>query len=108
MYSQSSSSPDFTISPRPSTMWVCGVIGYAQITCGRQSAIASATAREPSACLSMDALRLARGERERRAGRRDILLRDRGGEFLADRGQHGREEDLAGERREAGQQRGVG
>jgi hypothetical protein len=27
MNSQSLSSPDFTISPMPSTMWVCGEIG---------------------------------------------------------------------------------
>jgi hypothetical protein len=34
-------------------MCVCGVIGYAQITSGRLSATASATARDPSICLSM-------------------------------------------------------
>src|SRR5215475_1071914 len=54
MNSQFASSPAFTISPKPSTMCVCGVIGYAQITCGRHSAIASATACEPSVCLSID------------------------------------------------------
>jgi len=48
--------PSLTISPRPSTIWVCGVIGYAQITSGRQSAMVSAIACEPSACFSMTVL----------------------------------------------------
>ena len=33
-------------------MCVCGVMGYAQITSGRQSATVSAMAREPSICFS--------------------------------------------------------
>jgi hypothetical protein len=52
------SSPFFTIAPSASTMWVCGVMGYAQITCGRHIATVSATAREPSICLSMVSRRL--------------------------------------------------
>src|SRR5271165_7141125 len=42
------SSPIFTSWERFSTMCVWGEIGYAQMTSGRQSATASATAREPS------------------------------------------------------------
>ena len=38
-------------------MCVCGEIGYAEITSGRHSATASATAREPSICLSTGRLR---------------------------------------------------
>src|SRR6187397_2650871 len=45
------SSPAFTIWESPSTMWVWGEIGYAQMTSGRQAATVSATAREPSICL---------------------------------------------------------
>src|SRR5262245_2727988 len=51
MNSHGARAPDFTISPSASTMWVCGEIGYAQITSGRQRPTASATAREPSVCL---------------------------------------------------------
>ncbi len=46
--SQGASSEVFTSCERFSTMWVWGEIGYAQMTSGRQSATASATAREPS------------------------------------------------------------
>src|SRR5215207_6324357 len=45
------SSPAFTICESPSTMWVWGEIGYAQMTSGRHAATVSATAREPSICL---------------------------------------------------------
>ena len=41
-----------TRSDSASTMWVCGEMGYAATTCGRQRATVSATAREPSICLS--------------------------------------------------------
>jgi hypothetical protein len=54
MYSHGASWPDFTNSLSASTMWVCGEIGYAQMTSGRHSATVSATAREPSICLSLD------------------------------------------------------
>src|SRR5512145_455341 len=37
-----------TNSARASTIWVWGVIGYAETTCGRQSRTASATACDPS------------------------------------------------------------
>ena len=46
--SHGESSPPLTSCERFSTMCVCGEIGYAQITSGRHSATASATAREPS------------------------------------------------------------
>src|SRR5215831_9112538 len=108
MYSQFAISPAFTISPRPSTMCVCGVIGYAQITCGRHSAIVSATAREPSICLSID--RLPGGDRgaESFGCRRDVLVRDGSGEFLADRGDDRIERDQSGDGRERTEQRHVG
>ena len=47
MYS-ASSRPSATMDASPSTMWVCGVIGYAEMTCGRQSRTVSATAMDPS------------------------------------------------------------
>src|SRR3989304_6022041 len=42
------SSPSATNSERCSTIWVCGVIGYAEITCGLQTPTVFATATEPS------------------------------------------------------------
>src|ERR671933_1404526 len=57
MYSHGASSPPFTSADSASTMCVCGEIGYAAITSGRQSATASATARDPSICLSTNGLR---------------------------------------------------
>jgi hypothetical protein len=47
-YSHGDSSPRRTSTDRASTMWVCGEMGYAGTTCGRQRATVSATAREPS------------------------------------------------------------
>src|SRR6185503_7982366 len=55
------SSSFFTIADSASMMWVCGVIGYAQITCGRHIATASATARDPSICLSIGPRLLGQG-----------------------------------------------
>src|SRR6476619_6371349 len=52
-YSHGASSPEATSSDSASTMWVCGEMGYAATTCGRHRATVSATAREPSSCLSM-------------------------------------------------------
>ena len=49
-YPQAPSSPVRTRSDSASTMWVCGEIGYAAITSGRQRATVSATAWEPSTC----------------------------------------------------------
>src|SRR6266700_1653358 len=86
MNSHPPSSPPFTNSPSPSTMCVWGVMGYAQMTCGRQSAMASATAREPSICLSMHDLPAAAYGRVRFDGRSDVLFRDRGRKFLTDGG----------------------
>src|SRR5688572_1482958 len=51
-YSHGARSPAPTRSDRASTMWVCGEIGYAATTCGRHRATVSATARDPSSCLS--------------------------------------------------------
>src|SRR5436309_14162639 len=85
MNSQSARSCAFTISPRASTICVCGVIGYAQITSGRHSATASAMAREPSACLSMCGLPELVHDGERRPGRRDVFLGYRAGKLGADR-----------------------
>src|SRR5829696_7161894 len=56
MNSQGSNRPVFTSAESASTMWVCGEIGYAAMTSGRQQAIASATALDPSICLGMDRL----------------------------------------------------
>src|ERR1700693_144827 len=88
MNSHPPSSPAFTNSPSPSTMCVCGVMGYAQMTCGRQSAMASATAREPSICLSMNGLPAAAHDRMRLDCRSDVLFRDRRRKFLTDGGDH--------------------
>src|SRR6516225_11642562 len=107
MNSQLARSPAFTISPRPSTMCVWGVIGYAQITCGRQSATASATACEPSVCLSIDGLPAFGRHVERFGRRRDVLLRDCRRELFAYRGEHRRQLDHAGDRGEPAEQSGV-
>src|SRR3954453_18428964 len=83
------SDPDFTSSARPSTMCVCGEIGYAQMTSGRHSATASATARDPSICLSTGQL-LSFGTHEPvRGGRRgDVAVGLGTGEPAGDRGDH--------------------
>src|SRR4029079_843301 len=107
MNSQPPSSPDFTISPRPSTMCVCGVIGYAQMTCGRQSATASATACEPSVCLSIGCLPRLGCDVECFGSRRDVLLGNGRGKLLADCGDDRWQLDHAGDRCEAAQKRGV-
>src|ERR1700693_5599719 len=54
--SHGASSPLLTSCASPSTMCVCGEIGYAQTTSGRHSATASATAREPSSWRSIGQL----------------------------------------------------
>src|SRR5690348_15281925 len=59
-------------------MWVCGEIGYAATTSGRQWVTVSATAREPSSCLSMSGL-----------GGGDVALCGGAAEALADRGVEG-------------------
>src|SRR5665647_1402838 len=109
MNSQPARRPDFTISPRPSTMWVWGVMGYAQMTCGRHSPIASATAAEPSICLSMKQfllapLHLGMGF----GGGSDVALGERRRKFLANGGNDRVEPDLAAQRCEAAEQRGIG
>src|SRR5690242_13618575 len=82
-------SPAATSSAMPSTLWVCGELGYAGPTCGRHRATASATARDPSICLSTAGLPPG--------GPDDVVGRFRGGdvaaghrlrEALTDGGQH--------------------
>src|ERR687884_1425339 len=87
MYSHGASVPCFTSAESASTMCVCGEIGYAAITSGRHSATASATAREPSICLSTDGL-LAVGRHEVVGGLRrgDVAGADAAGEALANGG----------------------
>src|SRR5262249_15686371 len=104
MNSQSASSPVFTSSPRPSTMCVCGVMGYAQITCGRQSATASAIAWDPSVSLSIGRLFCNLLGFLRRP---HLPLRHFGGELLAYRARQGFEADDAREGGEATEQRNV-
>src|SRR6516225_2517468 len=85
------SAPERTISPSASTIWVCGVIGYAQMTSGRQRATASATAREPSICLSINRLAFPASPHAlvsllRRSG---VGVTDLGGELFTNRGEDG-------------------
>src|SRR5215204_6139358 len=82
MNSQGCNRPVFTSAESASTMWVCGEIGYAAMTSGRQQAIASATALDPSICLGMDRLQQLQA---RRLCRGRVGLADRAGEALADR-----------------------
>src|ERR1051326_3272571 len=98
-------SPAAAISDSASTMWVCGEIGYAGITCGRQAATARATARDPSIWLSMDSLLYGL---EGFPGGGDVGRGDRGREALADRLLQGRQPDPAGERGERAEQSGAG
>src|SRR5438309_2140170 len=109
MNSQFAISPFFTISPRPSTMCVCGVIGYAQITSGRQSATASAIAWEPSICLSMRALAFDDADRcvEGSVRGGDVRFRDLAGEFLANRGGYRLDRHAPRERGERAKQRRI-
>src|SRR3954447_17334945 len=92
MYSHGASVPSCTRAESPSTMCVCGEIGYAAITSGRHSATASATAREPSICLSMGLLeRRPMNQAIRGTGRRDVPVGNRSAEPFAHRGRHGRQ-----------------
>ena len=95
------SSPFFTRAPSASTMWVCGVIGYAQITCGRHMATASATAREPSICLSTGQHpSLGEDVIEGGHGGGGVARGDLAGEPVADRGEQRVQADHAGQRGE--------
>src|SRR6266511_1421433 len=101
-------SPRFTIAERPSTMCVCGEIGYAQMTSGRHIATAAATAWEPSICLSTGELRSVGDDGERGLGRTGVALAHLAGELLANRRrQRGQRDDL-GERDESAEERRVG
>src|SRR5215207_6963401 len=83
------SCPAFTICESPSTMWVWGEIGYAQMTSGRQAATVSATAREPSICLGMGRLLERALDQPVRDLRRHRVACGRGArEALADRGEN--------------------
>src|SRR3954469_11066355 len=102
MYSHGASAPVLTSEDSPSTMCVCGEIGYAPITSGRQSATVSATAREPSICLSTCQLL---DSREGRLRGGDVALPDRAVEALAERGRHGIQRDRPRDRGERGEHR---
>src|SRR5262245_59201541 len=98
-YSHGASSPLRTLSESASTMWVWGEIGYAQITSGRHSATASATACEPSFCSSMcQLLRLAFDQLV--CGRRGggVAVGQATGELPANGRGYGLERDQAAER----------
>src|SRR3954451_780539 len=102
MYSHGASAPVFTSEDSPSTMCVCGEIGYAPITSGRHRATVSATAREPSICLSTCQLL---DSREGRLRGGDVALPDRAVEALAERGRHGIQRDRPRDRGERGEHR---
>src|SRR4051794_17978035 len=107
-YSHGASSPAFTSADRASTMCVCGEIGYAPMTSGRHSAMASATARDPSICLRMRRLLAIRAdERERLRRRGRVGLADRAGEALAEGGGDRVDRDQAVAGGERADQRGA-
>src|SRR6185369_5193800 len=96
------------IRPSPSTMWVCGEIGYAQITSGRQRATASATAAEPSTCLSMLVLPMpCFDEIVSGGGGGDIRVGDARAETFPDCRADRVERNPSGRRRQRTEQRGV-
>src|SRR4051812_30896443 len=99
MYSHGASAPVLTSPESASTMWVCGEIGYAGMTSGRHRATVSATAREPSICLS--GMPCALHDRVRRGRGRGVRLRHRAREARADRRRHRLERDDPAERGEA-------
>src|SRR4051794_14443607 len=105
MYSHGASAPVFTSEDSPSTMWVCGEIGYAPITSGRHSATVSATAREPSICLSTCQLLELR---EGRLRGRDVAVPDGTVEALAERGRHRVQRDRASRCGQRAEHRGPG
>src|SRR5690349_621023 len=80
MNSHGASCPVLTSAESPSTMCVCGEIGYAPITSGRQRATVSATAREPSIWLGMGAHRVVG-----RASRGHVAVGQGAAEALTDR-----------------------
>src|SRR5688500_17720709 len=112
-YSHGASSPEATRSESPSTMWVCGEIGYAATTCGRHRATVSATAREPTSCLSMGLTppRPSHDEMTSVLGQPDVRVDDplaRPGEPTADRTGDGFWPQQVRDPRDSAYQRGVG
>src|ERR1039458_3265399 len=109
MYSHGARSPDFTITPNASMMWVWGEIGYVHTTSGRQRATAWATAREPSICASMlELLLLVDHVVVRRFGRGDVGLAHWPGEALADGPGDGTQRHDSGQGGEPAQQGRIG
>src|SRR5665213_3518367 len=97
MNSHGESSPDFTMAPTASMMCVCGEMGYAQTTSGRQCATVSATARDPSICRNIGELLLGvDGQSVGRFRGCGIALSDHSGKPLAHGSRDRRERDLAG------------
>src|SRR5437764_3394718 len=78
------------------------------MTWGRHSAMASATAREPSICLSMGGLRLRQRLRIRLGRGGNVTIRERLGELVLHRGDDRIELDDAGQRCKSRKQRNVG
>src|SRR6478735_9489802 len=105
-YSHGASSPVRTMSESASTMWVCGEIGYALTTSGRQRATARATACEPSSCSRTDDAPFTYGVGGRERGG-DVPLGRPAGEAPANRIRDRLDRDDAGQRREPAEQRGV-
>src|SRR5688572_24435516 len=102
------SCPAFTICESPSTMWVWGEMGYAQITSGRHAATVSATARDPSICLSTGRLpHRAVDEPKGRVRRRGVALARLAREAPADGSEDRSEADDARQRGEPAQQSGT-
>src|ERR1700758_4842118 len=98
----------FTIADTASTMWVCGVIGYAQTTSGRHIATASATARDPSICTGMRQLPALVEDPAKSAPRgRDVRFSRTSLEAVSDRDVDGVDRDRAAQGGEPAEQRAV-
>src|SRR4051794_15164712 len=104
-YSHGARSPVRTSPESASTMCVCGEIGYAGMTSGRHRATVSATAREPSICLSGMERSFHEGVRRDRGCA--VAHGDGTGEARLDGGGHRPQRDDAAERSEAAEQGGV-
>src|SRR5207342_329703 len=101
--------PSPTRSDRPSTMWVCGEIGYAATTSGRQRATVSAIARDPSTCFSMaHPLRSVLDQVEAVGRELGVEVARVAGEAVAHGQLQGGQVDHPGESGEGTEQAGVG